>query len=239
MVIKSLEMYNSGHSMERISSVLEMEFNNSVPRRTLYSWLRRYEQEYGTYLLRRSYGKRFGSPIIRHSISMEYPFSLHFKKIVTKYREAPCLFHHIERLLKDQDVKFGNVEPGKRDIILGRHLLGTWSERTIELLRLSKRGRKGRTKSDLMEFMLLNHPDCVCTGFPLGNMDSVVTGSIDIVLVDKGMVHLVDVSSSDIPDERRKRALSKKTGEFIDITGCRPDEVTCWIIFENDLLPVN
>ncbi len=202
MIFEAMVLYNKGKSLPHINEKLIEKFGKGAPNRTLYSWIRRYVNEYGLYALRGVRSDRELKPIKRLKLKdpTDHELSYHGIKLERLRTRWPKIHRNIKKIEKSGSIPFReNNEIGISFDASQINLKGP-KRSFSKIIELAEDMKGELTKKELCEFFLLHHPDCIALNFPFiiqGERDDCNNVEcIDMLFLDQNRVLMVDIVDS-------------------------------------------
>ncbi len=208
MVFRAMELYNIGRSWQYICEKLERQYGIEVPRRTIYSWVRRYVKQFGMYALRGYRCDEGNGPLVKRSYyeNAENPWKYHSIKLKRSKTRWPKLYDHIKRIDEQCTIpSIKDIQIEEDDITRYKVKIKGPDKSLKGLFYLVSKMYEGPDREMVKEFLLLHHPECWAIDFPIYKMDlgplsekqrsSIV--SVDMLFVDESKIRLVDFLNSE------------------------------------------
>ena len=196
IIFRSLELYNTGLTLETISTILQNEFNKKPPARTIYSWLERYEKYFSLFILRGERNDNGPGPIREVTVKTN-PTSIlkyHIVKLNMFGRENPNLKPILEMILKgDITIATYNNGDSLNDIQCRDLRFEQVKEGIAKTLKLIQRGRDSYRMDGLKDMILLIDRNCIAIDIPLADINDFNdwNGNIDLLLINNKRVELI------------------------------------------------
>jgi transposase-like protein len=206
VILHAVELHNMGYPVSSVRTEIGKRYPYSPPIRTIYSWLKRYEETLNFEKIRKKYdiqpeevirGKEFDHQQV-------FPFRYHQLKLNIHNRRFPGIRRYIgwvERSLPDKMFLSGPRASSTR--VKSKLTPRKREDPVTELCRLSlMRMSNRRSAHDSIEnFFLINDDRTVCTELPVFinpkeardlSIRKPLTGHVDIIQVFKGGVRILD-----------------------------------------------
>jgi len=228
IILRALNLFNHGISVESISLKIQEEFSRKPPVRTIYSWMERYERRYGLYILRGMRDDNCPDPIVsiwsdkNRLISLKY----HRYKYNVLSSQFPGLVEYIEGL-DEKDIRGSLTANEYNEFDMDTKEFGFERDNkgSIEVLELVHKVFRNMDDDRLKDFLLLNGMNYVIRDLPLiigaEELDSKENrfGIVDIVSIQDRTIQLIHFADDDqMPADLLSRCIHSMSS-FSKITG--------------------
>jgi transposase-like protein len=232
IILYTLQQYNKGYPVKKAKTLTGKKYRYSPPERTIYSWIKRYQNTLTFLKLRKQYtiDPENVTTTQRFHHQQIYPFTYHHLKLNLRSKQLPQLKRYInwvERKLPTTMFLSGpraSQDHTKQDVnIKQKETIA--SDLTRFALVMQKKNQSAHEAVE--QFFLLNDSSTVCVELPvflkpdetkLFDIDTTLTGHIDIIQIRNNKLVIMDYK----PNLRRpkrfagqliayKQALHKRT----------------------------
>jgi transposase-like protein len=236
MIFDSMELYNHGRSIEKIQEEINEIYGIEPPRRTIYSWIRRYVRQYGLYALRGRRSDDDHDPVVVSTLNGSYSHEWRYHSV--KLRMIKCRWSGLHSHLRsiEEECRIPVLDKDNEDSLkvpLNRQLLKGPDYRYRDMVLLAEDVKGVLDRSKISDFFLFNHPHCVAANLPLLEMNSermdcpISNGihSIDLLFVDQDRIGLVDILKTKKEMEERIPLMLLARNVMIKETGLTPSRI--------------
>ena len=206
VILYTLQEYNKGYPVKKVKTLTGKKYRYSPPKRTIYSWINRYQNTLTFLKLRKQYTVEPSNllSIQRFHHQQIYPFAYHNLKLNLKSKQLPQLKRYINWVKRSLPTKIFLSGPRASQMMIDKKIK-TKQKKSIapKLTRLALSAKnKNQSAHDAVEqFFLYNDSSTVCTELPvflnpketnLFDIETPLTGHIDLIQIRNKKVYIMD-----------------------------------------------
>jgi transposase-like protein len=206
IILYTLQQYNKGYPVKKTKTLTGKKYRYSPPERTIYSWIKRYQNTLTFLKLRKQYTIDPENLTTTHRFHHQqiYPFTYHHLKLNLRSKQLPQLKRYInwvERKLPTAMFLSGpraSQYHMKQDVNIKKKETIA-SDLTRFALAIQKKNQSSHEAVE--QFFLLNDSSTVCVELPvflkpdetkLFDIDTPLTGHIDIIQIRNNKLYIMD-----------------------------------------------
>ena len=206
VILYSLQQYNKGFPVKNVKTLTGRKYRYSPPERTIYSWIKRYQNTLTFLRLRKTYQIHPETLTTTHRFNHQqiFPFTYHNLKINLKSKQLPQLKRYINWVERKLPTKIFLSGPRASQCSIEKTIT-VKEKNTIasELARLARaiQGKNQSAHESVEQFFLYNDSSTVCIELPvflnpketdLFNIDTPLTGHIDLIQIRNNRLYILD-----------------------------------------------
>lgn len=206
VILYTLQQYNKGYPVKKAKTLSGKKYRYSPPERTIYSWIKRYQNTLTFLKLRKLYAVEPSNlvSIQRFHHQQIYPFTYHNLKLNLNSKQFPQLKRYINWVERSLPTNIFLSGPRASQCIINKKIK-TKPKNSIapELAKLSLalQGKNQSAHEAVEQFFLYNDSTTICTELPVFlnpkettefNIDTPLTGHIDIIQIRNNKVYIMD-----------------------------------------------